>query len=203
VSLLKTLIILVFVLCGTNALADRSPCAIDRAILTLSHPSKVFYGQEYKNLSPEMIDSFKTYQASKETINPADYIPLNLKPNDDSAQIIVQIADKSLSTWWNSGAVQATRFAKGVKNAEKNLNQEVVIEQENIQHKFLFYFEAFQTRANIIYSGYANAAIRYQAKDSVLMVESSKKIFGDKEVVISQNLKPEDRVSELGVRWDF
>jgi hypothetical protein len=67
----------------------------------------------------------------------------------------------------------------------------------------LFYFEAFQTRANIIYSGYANAAIRYQAKDSVLMVESSKKIFGDKEVVISQNLKPEDRVSELGVRWDF
>lgn len=183
---------------------NRSPAAINRAAMALSKPSSVFYGNSGMEISPDLITAYKVSQTQKSDVKMDRYIPTNMLPTDDSRQVMLQIADKTLSTWTDSDDFKKSKLGQVSKEVEENLSQEVVIPSAGkIDHKIGLSFEAFQTTAHLKYTGLTNADVKYNVAKNLLNAEISEPVFKANEIVLNHQVGASENISRLLMRWNF
>jgi hypothetical protein len=185
---------------------QREPASINRAALMVATPSKIFYGENGKALSPEMITTFHQVKTRDQTLDISQIIPMDLVPTQDANLVLTQVADRSFSAFWNSEVVQSSSVAQAATVVEQKMKQEVVIgggDPRSVQHKFNFNLQAFQALAQIEYSGFTHAALRYKVAESTLALEIFEKLSDNRDVVLSHTTGPESRSSNLSFRWNF
>jgi hypothetical protein len=185
---------------------QRRPASINRAALMVASPSRIFYGENGKSLSPELIANFNHIKASQAKFNMADVIPMNMQPSNDSTLVFTQVADRSLSSFFNSKEVRESSFGRTATEVEQKMKQEVILgggDSKSIQHKLNFNIQAFQTLAQIQYTGFTNAALRYNLTGKKLALEVFEKVAKNQDIILSQTMSSEDRLSEVSFRWTF
>ncbi len=187
---------------GRSEESARAPASINRAVLVLVKPSNLF-GPSGEGLSPELIDNYNKIKASEKPFDAAQVIPEGMTPTEDSGLIFSRIADRSVSSFFNSAQMRATPLGQTATTVEQKMKQDVTVESAGIQHKMTFQVQAFQGLAKIDYSGLANATLKYQSRESIVGLEVFEKITKTKELVIGQLNKPDDRISSVNLRWNF
>lgn len=208
------LLCLVFTSIGVGAKSktgfeSRRPASL-RGAEGLVTPSKILYKGE-PQISADLIANFeqlKDQQSRQSKMNANDYIPMDMHPTDDSSQVMAKIADRSVSHIWNDPQVRASSLGRAATKVEKKLTQEVVLGSNapnEIEHKFNFQVLAFQGRAEMKYEGLTHALVSYQATDATTTFE----VFDNlptalkQQVVLSHELRRDDRLSQLSVRWNW
>ena len=183
--------------------AQRAPASINRAAQIMASPSKIFDNGEVP-ISADLIQLYEQMKAEKQTYQTADYIPTNLHDSDDGHYVLNAIADRSVSTFIRQQKEMGTALGRTTANVEKTMKQEVILgspEKDKIQHKFNFEVQAFQSKAQVKYTGLADAAISYRARESTLAFEVFEKLPHTQEVVLSHEVRPDQQVSSLNMRW--
>jgi hypothetical protein len=174
--------------------------AINRAVIAISTPSKIFFKDKGAAISPDLISDFHAIRSSQVKLDAAKLIPQDLKPSEDQNDVFSKVADRGLTSWFNSDEMRATSLGKAAKTVEQELQQEVILQTEDlVQHKFNFNVQAFQALAQIQYKGFFNSALRYNLAQSKFDLEVSRQMFGDKELLLSAN----SDLSQVAVRWIF
>jgi len=184
----------------------RGPASINRAALTMVTPSKIFYGEDGKALSPELIANFNMVKHENQPYDMSQLIPLDMQPSDSSSQVFSQVADKSFTTILNSDAVRGSTLGRAATDVEQKLKTEVTLggnEPKSIQHKLNFSMQAFQATAQVLYTGITHAALKYKIADNKVGLEVFERVVGNKDLVMSHTVSPADRLSEVSVRWNF
>lgn len=184
----------------------RRPSSINRAAMMMAAPSKVFYGENGKALSPDLIANFYQFKATEKPMNMAEIIPMDMQPTDDSNQVLSRVADRTLTTFFNSKAVRESSLGRTATEVEKKMKQEVVLGghgPKSIQHKLNFSLQAFQALAEVDYSGFTNAALKYKIAENKLAFEVFEKLSGNRDLVLSHTVARVDQVSEVSMRWTF
>lgn len=186
--------------------SKRSPASINRAALTVASPSKIFYGENGKSLSPELIMSFNRIKASEKPFNIAEHIPMDMKPTHDSLEVLSQVADRSLTTFFNSPSVRGSSFGQTATAVEEKMNQEVLIGgdgPQSIPHKLNFNLQAFQALAQLQYTGITTAALKYKIAENKMALEVSEKVALNQDFVVSHTMSSSDQLSQVSFRWSF
>lgn len=184
---------------------ERDPASIARGVQALATPSRLLYNGETL-ISADLIENYQRVQSERVHLSATDFIPLSLKPSDNSNYVMAAIADRTISTMLNRPEIRESTFGRAATKVEKNLKQEVVIGKSatnGIEHKLKFEVQAFQTQAQIRYEGLANAAVSYQARNSTVAFEVFEKLPRSSKLVLSHELRPDQRVSNVSLRWDW
>lgn len=183
---------------------SRAPAAINQAVLVQVNPEQVFSSENGKPISPDLIANYNQVKALEQPLDVTQLIPMDLSPTRDSSEVFSRVADKSATTYFNSPAVRATSLGQSATSVEKSLKQEIIFGRNpSVQHKLNFNFQAFQSLAQMQYSGITNAAVKYKANESKLALEIFEKLRGGKDLVLSHTISPADRVSQVSLRWKF
>lgn len=183
---------------------------ISTASWAAPHPLQILLTAKKTYSSPEVCfgpDVIQSYNQVKSDMKPVDFsqiVPLDLVPSDDSNRVFSKIADHSLSSLFNSDAMRATPLGQTATEVEQKMKQDLILaDQGRVQHKLTINVQAFQTLAKIDYSGFTNASLQYQARDSSLNFEVSEKINRTRDLILGHLQKPSDRISSMSVRWSF
>jgi hypothetical protein len=172
----------------------------------MAAPSKIFYGNDGAEISPELIANYNQVKSNDKPLDMRLIIPLDMQPSSDSSAVMAQVADRSMTSFLNSSAVRESTVGRAATTVEQKMKQEVVFgsnDSKSIQHKLNFNLQAFQALAQIQYTGYTNAAIKYKIAESKVALEMFEKFYGNHDVVLSHTIGRDNRVSELSVRWTF
>lgn len=185
--------------------AKRTPAAINRAALMIAAPSRVFYGENGQSLSPELIANFNHVKAAEPKLEVTDIIPMDMKPTNDPLVVFTQVADRSLTSFFNSPQVRESSIGQAATAVEKKMTQEVVLgsADQDVQHKLNFNVQAFQTTAQIQYTGYTNASLKYNLASQNLALEVFEKVAKNQDVILTQTMSDSDRLSQISYRWNF
>lgn len=185
---------------------ERAPSSIAPAVIALTQPSRVFYGQDGAEISPDLIANYNAVKASEKPLNMCDYIPTDMTATASSGQVFGRVADKTASAIFNSESFRAMPIGDAATHVEKSMKTDVVLggdQPDEIQHKFNFNLQAFQALAKVQYTGITNAAVMYYALQSKLSLEVSEKVFGTKDLVFNQDFSHADALSRVSFRWGF
>ena len=186
--------------------ANRAPASINRAAIMISAPSKIFYGEDGQSISPELIANYNQIKSNDKPLDMRMIIPLDMQPSNDSASVMAQVADRSMTSFLNSQAVRESSLGQTATQVEQKMKQEVVFggeDSKSVQHKLNFNLQAFQALAQIQYTGITNAAIKYKIAESKVAVEMFERFSGNRDIIISHTMGRENRLSELSMRWNF
>lgn len=184
----------------------RGPASINRAATSLVAPSKIFYSEDGKSLSPELIANFNLVKFNYKPVDMTQMIPLNMQPSDNSSQVFSQVADRTMTSIWNSEAVRGSALGQAATEVEKQMKAQVVMggnSPESIQHKLNFNMQAFQATAQVQYTGFTNANLKYKVTERKLGLEVFEHMTGNKDLVVSHTITSLDRLSEVSLRWNF
>ncbi|MFN7262975.1 MAG: hypothetical protein ACK5UJ_04150 [Pseudobdellovibrionaceae bacterium] len=186
------------------AQASRQPAAIHRGAMALVKPSQIFYGQDGEGISPDLVANFNQFQRS-EKVDMSQFIPLSLKPQMGTREVMSKIADRSVSTWLHSDQVQESFLGRTANSVEESVKTEVQFGTPNqhLHHKLNFELEAFQSQAVVKYSGFANASLSYQLLDSSVGFEVSEKVSREVQMIFSHVAKSDSEISAVSWRWEF
>ncbi len=191
--------------CQANE-SSRAPASINHAAIMVATPSKIFYGEDGTSISPELIANFNQVKANDKPLDVVLFIPLDMQPTNDAASVMAQVADRSMTSLLNSESVRQSTVGQAATTVEQKMKQEVVIggsDPQSVQHKFNFNVQAFQALAQVQYTGYTNAAIKYKIAESKVAIEMFKRFYGNRDLVFSHTMGRENRISEVSVRWTF
>jgi hypothetical protein len=184
----------------------RGPSSIAPAVMALTQPSKIFYGQDGEQISPDLIATYNAVKAQEKPLNVCDYVPTDMTATSSSGQVLGRIADKTASAIFNSEAFRAMPIGSAATEVQESMKADMVVggvEPGEVQHKINFNLEAFQALAKIQYTGITHAAVMYYALQSKLSFEVSQKVFGSKDLVFNQDFSPSDALSRVSFRWGF
>jgi hypothetical protein len=193
---------------NSKSIITRVPSSINRAAITVSTPSKVFYGENGQALSPELIANFYQIKATEKPLDMAELIPMDMQPSNNSTQVFTRVADRSLTTFLKSEAVRESTLGQTATAVQQKMKQEVVLgdgsgDPKAVQHKLNFNLQAFQAMAQVEYSGLTNAALKYKIAENKIALEVFEKISNNKDFVVSHSVSSADRISEVAFRWVF
>jgi hypothetical protein len=183
--------------------ATRNPAAINRAAIAMATPSKIL--NISKEISPELLYTYQKLKAEQKPFDVSQVLPSDLTPTNDSNLVFSKIADRSLSSFFNSEQLRATPIGRTATQVEQKMKQDISIKANKIEHKFTFQIQAFQTIAKIDYRGLTNASLKYQASNSTMGLEVFDRLprTKNKDLVISHVANNTERISSLSVRWGF
>jgi hypothetical protein len=185
---------------------SRTPASINRAAIMVSTPSKIFYGEDGTSISPELIANFNHIKTADKPWDASSIIPIDMVAPNDQNLLFAQVADRSMNSFLNSEAVRGSTVGQAATTVEQKMKQEVVFGGESsasIQHKLNFNVQAFQALAQVQYTGYTNAAIKYKIASAQLDVEVFEKFSGNRDLVFSHTITKENRISGMSMRWNF
>lgn len=188
---------------------DRLPASMSQAVRSLASPSELLYNGEIL-ISADLLENYQRAKKDniKNKLNLSEFVPLDIKPSEDSRYVMSKIADKSLSTLMRQPQFQDSPLGRATHNVEKSLKQEVEFtsnEKNAISHKLNFQVLAFQSLAKVEYTGFTNASILYQPKINQYAFEVSEKLptKRSEQVVLSHEVGNYDRLSRVSVRWSW
>lgn len=190
-----------------QARADfRTPASINRGVSAIATPSRIFYGHDGEAISPDLIATFNAIRAQEEKIDASKFIPLDLSPSKDSSMVFSRMADKSMQTMFNSVEFRQSSLGAATIAVQESLKTEVAVKKSkfsSIEHKVRFDVQAFQTLAQLRYSGVTNAAVKYFAASEKLSVELAEKISANNDLILSHSIEPNNRISQVTMQWNF
>lgn len=175
---------------------------------SLATPSKIFFGQSGDPLPPDLIaiyHSVKEQEAAAEHFQTADIIPLSLQPTENMSDVMKKIADRSTGTLLNSKSFRESSVGQTTTKVENTMKKEVVIHSDEptaVQHKINFNYQAFQSEARVQYTGFANASMIYKVSEESLGLEVAEPV-GHQDLVVSHKVSPQDKFSQVSLRWSF
>lgn len=184
----------------------RAPASINRAATSLVAPSKIFYSEDGKSISPELIANYNVVKFNYKPVDMTQMIPLDMRPSDDSSQVFSQVADRTMTSILNSEAVRGSTLGRAATEVENQMKAQVVMggnSPESIQHKLNFNMQAFQATAQVQYTGFTNANLKYKVTERKLGLEVFEHMTGNKDLVVSHTITSLDRLSEVSLRWSF
>lgn len=187
-----------------SIVASRGPTAINHAILAITAPSPIFYGEDGQPLSPYLIATFNKVKAEEKKFDMNQVVPLDMPATDDGQQVFSRVADRGVTSFFNSPDIRQSSLGRVATQIEESVNQEVSLgEKGSVQHKLNFNLQAFQSIARIQYTGYANLAVEYKSKESLMGFEIFENIGENKQMVLNHKINPEQRLSSMDMRWSF
>ena len=184
----------------------RAPASINRVAISLVAPSRVFYGEDGKSLSPELIANFNLVKLQEKPMDTAQMIPTDMKPSDNSSEVFSKVADKSVASLMNSEAIRETAFGRAATQVEERMKAQVLMggnSPKSIQHKLNFNMQAFQATAQVQYTGFTNANLKYKIAENKLGLEVFERVTRNKDLVMSHTISTLNRLSEISLRWNF
>lgn len=139
---------------------------------------------------------------SKDTQN--RLVPKNLNEQDSSNKILSQLADNTVSLWWEKTPLRDSSVGRAAEAAEKKLNVQAEIEDSNkVRHTMAFKILAMQALAKLEYKGWVRAALSYDAKAAKTEAEITEKINDQQDFLISHSVTQTENKSQLGFRWSW
>ena len=107
---------------------------------------------------PEWTPETSTFQLEK-------YVPPDIAPESDQAEVSRRIMDRSMQTLLSSDIFKKSALLESAKGLEETMKTDVTTKTvtasgEVIEHKVSFIFEAFQQKARMRYTGLLNADIQ-------------------------------------------
>lgn len=201
-------ILTILTILALNAAAEAALMPND--FMLIRKPSSINQGTLYQviptMLSAQLVHDYQTLKSQEKSLDVAKFVPMNLTPTENSGLVFSKIADHSMQSLMNSPEFKNTRFGQTASTVEHSLKQEVVFggqEENGVKHKINFQVQAFQAAATIDYTGYTNARLTYQASTADLGLEVYKKLNSKRDLVLSHNMRPDQRLSQVSVRWNF
>lgn len=114
-----------------------------------------------------------------------------------------KMADKSVKYFWENSEIKKTSVGRSVEIAQKSLQKDVTIKSGRTEQKINFSIDAFQSAARIKYSGYTNAEVSYETRDSSVGVKMFNKISQNTNLELGEIIKPNDQVSQVVIKWNW
>lgn len=131
-------------------------------------------------------------------------IPKEINSNESANDILVKMADNTVSLWWDTTPLRHTSVGQAAEAAEKKLNVQAQFEDKNkIKHMFNFKVLAMQTLARLEYKGWVHAAISYDARAAKAEAEITENINTQQDFVISHSVTNLENKSLVGLRWKW
>lgn len=166
----------------------------------------------HASLAPRIDTSY--FMASKEAYERTLFqekdmekmVPLNLSEEMSDTQLTSKIADRSLQNYLKSPRVQASSLGRTSKSIEKATRVDMSLggnTKDSIEHKFRFQMLAFQSEAQLKYSGLLNAELKYEIARSQVDVEIKEPLAQNKELVFNYQSSHEDTLNQVLLRLNF
>lgn len=133
-------------------------------------------------------------------------VPTDLTPEMSDEKIASRIADRSLQTLMKSPGVQNSTFGKTAKNVEKATQADMTLqgsEKNSVEHKFRFQMLAFQSEAQIKYTGLMDASLTYEIGRSQIDLEIKEALAKAQEVVFNYQSGKEQTLNQILLRMQF
>lgn len=131
-------------------------------------------------------------------------IPKAIASDESGQDILAQMADNTVSLWWDTTPLRRTSIGQAADAAEKKLNVKAEFEDQNkIKHTFNFKVLAMQALARIEYKGWVHAAISYDARAAKTEAEITERISAKQDFVISHSITNLENKSLVGLRWKW
>jgi len=184
---------------------QRSPASLGGGVESVAQPSELLYNGETL-ISADLIENYNQVQARNKPTDGRDFIPLDMTPTDNQGAVLGRIADKSLNTMLNAPEIRNSGFGQTANSVQNSMKQEFVMGPSTpggVNQKFNFQLQAFQSLAEIKYEGYANAAVSYHLNSASTRFELIQKLPAEKELVMSHELRTDQQVSNVCVRWKW
>lgn len=135
------------------------------------------------------------------------YLPTTIKSGSSETQVAKSIADQSLQTWFNSPSVKNSSVGRAANTVQNNMKLDASTKTgkglEQVEHKFTMQLLAFQTSAKLEYTGYVSAMINHNLAEKQTDVELSEKVLKNKSLFLNHSMKAADRLSTMGLKWNF
>lgn len=135
------------------------------------------------------------------------YVPTSFSTGTSDIQVARGIVDQSLQTWFNSNAVKNSSFGRAATQVQDNMSLDTTAKTgyglSQVEHKFSMQLLAFQAAAKFEYTGYVTAKINHSMTNSQTDLELSEKILNNKKLFLNHSIKTYDRLSTLGLKWNF
>ncbi|MFN7905420.1 MAG: hypothetical protein ACK5P5_09575 [Pseudobdellovibrionaceae bacterium] len=135
------------------------------------------------------------------------FLPLTIRAGSTQSQVAQRIADQSVQTWFNSPAVKNSRLGLAATQVQENMSLDGTAKTgfglKQIEHKFTMQILAFQTAAQFEYTGYMTAKVNHNVAGNETEVEISEKVLKNKNVFLNHSIKSTNRLSTLGMKWNF
>lgn len=131
-------------------------------------------------------------------------LPKNVDNTKSGSEVLAQMADNSVSLWWETTPLRDTKIGQAAETAEKKLNVETeFVDGGQNKHSMNFKVMAVQALAKFEYKGFLNAIFSYDAKASKTEAEIVEKIGEKQDIVVSHSVTNNENKSQLGFRWDW
>ncbi len=131
-------------------------------------------------------------------------IPKVISDNESGNDVLAQMADNTVSLWWDTTPLRRTSVGQAADAAEKKLNMKAEFEDSNkTKHSFNFKVLAMQALARIEYKGWVHAAISYDARAAKTEAEITEKINPKQDFIISHSMTNLENKSLVGLRWKW
>jgi hypothetical protein len=187
---------------------SRQPAAIHRAVSAIATPSEIFYGHDGDAISPDLIATFNKIKTEEERVDLSKFIPTDISPTNNSQQVAIRVADRTMETLFNSVEFRQSPLGSATLTVQESLNtelrfQSVPNKSQVVEHKLQMSLQAFQSFAQIRYTGFADATVRYFLNSPKVAFELSERIAENKSIILSHAEATSDRFSKVAFQIEF
>lgn len=162
--------------------------------------ARVDYSKTQKMVLPERLET----SDDSATVNAI--LPHSDLSGRSESHVAKQILDNSLRLIWRTSPLRFSSVGQVANKVEKSVQVEKVVqsvEDNQVQHKFSFDVQGIQVLAQLKYTGWVKAAVKYNVRDASASAEVSEKIFDDKDLTFSQTVSSYDATSQVSLSWGW
>ena len=161
--------------------------------------ARVDYSKTQKMVLPEQLET----SDDSATVNAI--LPHSDLSGRSESQVAKQILDNSLRLIWRTTPLRYSSVGQVANKVEKSVQVEKVVQSEDnqVEHKFSFDVQGIQALAQLKYTGWVKAAVKYNVRDASASAEVSEKIFDNKDLTFSQTVSSYDATSQVSLSWGW
>ena len=131
-------------------------------------------------------------------------LPNHIEVNESGDEVIAEMADNTVSLWWDKSPLRQSSIGQAAEAAEKKLNVSAEFEDsKKVKHTMAFKFLAMQALARLEYKGWVRAAISFDARASKTEAEITEKISDKQDFLLSHSITNKENKSLIGFRWSW
>lgn len=133
-------------------------------------------------------------------------IPLDLKSGERENIVLSRIADRGFSYWYQNSGLKDSSVGRMAHEAQQKLKTDVVVKDagaSGVDHRFSFKFEIFQALAKVEYTGWLNAAINYDVRETATNIFFKEKLFDGKDLFLNHKSTRQQDLSMIGFVWSW
>lgn len=166
----------------------------------------------YRSIKSRKFKGYKVTEIPKYDIPPLltreeanKILPTNIQPNDTASNVLSRIGDRALNLWLKSSSMQKVQIVQAAQKVQNAMKAEVNLapQDSEVQHKVNFQVQALEAVSRVDYSGYVNATVSFNARNSRTDYEVRKKVLKNKDFFVNHMTSRQEDLSSVGLRWSF